>query len=107
VRLAVTTPAAVELEVTSPVAPDPAAPEVRTSYWYPLAGAGEAAVHPIVAAVVVIAEALTADGTLQEAGVHVKVCPEAGDTVDEIVTVAELEDPAVVEDQLVVEERLL
>ena len=61
---AVTTPAAVEPLAASPVAPLPAAPLARTSYLYPLAGAGEAAVQDMVAVVAVRADALTTVGEM-------------------------------------------
>ena len=49
--------------VTRPVAPLPAVPLVLISYWYPLAGAGDGAVHDIVADVLVTALDVTSVGS--------------------------------------------
>jgi hypothetical protein len=67
VRFAVVTPAAVE-----PVGVVPATgavAEVETKYWYPEAGAGEAAVHDIVAEIEVTADDANADGNAHAGGV--------------------------------------
>ena len=65
VILAEVTPADVEPLLTNPEEPDPPAPEVLISLVYPLFGAGEAAAQDIVAAVFVIAEAITEPGEEQ------------------------------------------
>ena len=65
VILAVVTAAVVEPLLTNPEEPDPPAPEILTSYPYPLFGEGEAAAHDIVAVVLVMAEAITEPGEEQ------------------------------------------
>ena len=65
---AVVTPAAVVPEAASPVAPLPPAPDVRTSHWYPLAGALAGAVHETVAVVAVIEPTVKATGAAHEGG---------------------------------------
>ena len=69
--MAVVTPAAVVPLAASPVLPLPAAPLDLTSNWYPLDGAGDPAVHEIVAVVVAIYDTVTAVGLK-----HVGTCSQ-------------------------------
>ena len=80
-KLAETVGAVVVPVATKPVAPEPAVPDVRTSYSYPAGDPVAGGVQLIVAVVVVIAELVTAVGALQlnvvkePALVHVEKSP--------------------------------
>ena len=80
---AVVTPAPVEPNDALPVAPLPPAPLLRTSHSYPLAGAGEGAVHERLAAVDDDGVPLRAVGARHEGGDQVNLNPLAGLTVFE------------------------